>query len=40
MGRIKEFEGQHSGENMAEAIIEFIQKFGIASKVGYFMRAI
>ena len=35
--RIKELEGEHSGENMAEAIIEFIREFGIASKVGYFM---
>jgi hypothetical protein len=35
--RIKELEGQHSGENMAEAIMEFIREFGIASKVGYFM---
>ncbi|KAI7770097.1 hypothetical protein LZL87_013720 [Fusarium oxysporum] len=30
--RIKELEGQHSGENM-----EFIREYGIASKVGYFM---
>ncbi|KAK8912227.1 putative AC transposase [Metarhizium anisopliae] len=35
--RIKELEGQHSGENMAEAIMEFIREYGIASKVGYFM---
>jgi hypothetical protein len=35
--RIKELEGEHSGENMAEAIMEFIREFGIASKVGYFM---
>ena len=35
--RIKELEGQHSGENMAEAIMEFIREFGIATKVGYFM---
>ena len=34
---IKELEGQHSGENMAEAIMEFIREYGIASKVGYFM---
>jgi hypothetical protein len=26
-----------SGENMAEAIMEFIREYGIASKVGYFM---
>ena len=35
--RIKELEGQHSGENMAEAIMEFIRKNGIASNVGYLM---
>ncbi|KAK2468861.1 hypothetical protein H9L39_19453 [Fusarium oxysporum f. sp. albedinis] len=35
--RIKELQGQHSGENMAEAIMEFIREYGIASKVGYFM---
>ncbi|KAM4058301.1 transposase-like protein [Hirsutella rhossiliensis] len=35
--RIKELEGQHSGENMAEAIMEFIREYGIATKVGYFM---
>lgn len=35
--RIKELEGQHSGENMAEAIMEFVREYGIASKVGYFM---
>jgi hypothetical protein len=35
--RIKELEGQHSGEHMAEAIMEFIREYGIASKVGYFM---
>jgi hypothetical protein len=35
--RIKELEGQHSGENMAEAIMEFIREYGIASKVCYFM---
>ncbi|KAL5592831.1 hypothetical protein FOBRF1_013139 [Fusarium oxysporum] len=35
--RIKELEGQHSGENMAEAIMEFIREYGIVSKVGYFM---
>ncbi|EJP61141.1 putative transposase [Beauveria bassiana ARSEF 2860] len=34
---IKELGGQHSGENMAEAIMEFIREYGIASKVGYFM---
>ncbi|CEJ95262.1 hypothetical protein VHEMI10752 [[Torrubiella] hemipterigena] len=34
---IKELEGQHSGENMAEAIMEFIREYGIASKVGYFV---
>ncbi|OAQ57447.1 transposase-like protein [Purpureocillium lilacinum] len=35
--RIRELDGQHSGENMAEAIMEFIREYGIASKVGYFM---
>lgn len=35
--RIKELEGQHSGENMTEGIMEFIREYGIASKVGYFM---
>jgi hypothetical protein len=35
--RIKELEGQHSGKNMAEAIMEFIREYGIASKVGYFI---
>ena len=35
--RIKELEGQHNGEHMAEAIMEFIREYGIASKVGYFM---
>ena len=35
--RIKELEGQHNGENMAEAIMEFIRENGIASKVGYLM---
>ncbi|KJZ69426.1 hypothetical protein HIM_11176 [Hirsutella minnesotensis 3608] len=35
--RIKELDGQHSGENMAEAIMEFVREYGIASKVGYFM---
>lgn len=34
---IKELEGQHSGENMAEAIMEFIRENGIALKVGYLM---
>ncbi|OAQ61335.1 transposase-like protein [Purpureocillium lilacinum] len=34
--KIKELEG-HSGENMAEAVMEFIREYGIASKVGYFM---
>jgi hypothetical protein len=34
--RIKELEGQHNGEHMAEAIMEFIREYGIASKVGYF----
>lgn len=34
---IKELGGQHSGENMAEAIMEFIREYGIASKVGYFV---
>ncbi len=37
VARVKELDGQHSGENMAEAIIEFIREYGIASKVGYFM---
>ena len=35
--RIKELEGQHNGEHMVEAIMEFIREYGIASKVGYFM---
>ncbi|KAM4061804.1 transposase-like protein [Hirsutella rhossiliensis] len=35
--RIKELQGQHSGENMAEAIMEFVREYGIASKIGYFM---
>ena len=35
--RATELEGQHSGENMAEAIMEFVREYGIASKVGYFM---
>ncbi|KJZ68958.1 hypothetical protein HIM_11655 [Hirsutella minnesotensis 3608] len=35
--RIKELEGQRSGENMAEAIMEFVREYGIASKMGYFM---
>jgi hypothetical protein len=34
---IKELEGQHNGEHMAEAIMAFIREYGIASKVGYFM---
>jgi hypothetical protein len=35
--RIKELDGQHSGGNMAEAIVDFIREYEIASKVGYFM---
>jgi hypothetical protein len=35
--RIKELEGQHNGEHMAEVIMEFIREYGIASEVGYIM---
>jgi hypothetical protein len=35
--RIKELEGQHNGKHIAEAIMEFVQEYRIASKVGYFM---
>jgi hypothetical protein len=35
--KIKEMEKQHSAEHMAEAIMEFIREYGIASKVRYFM---
>ncbi|KJZ70440.1 hypothetical protein HIM_10178 [Hirsutella minnesotensis 3608] len=35
--RIKELQGHRSGENMAEAIMEFVREYGIASKVGCFM---
>jgi hypothetical protein len=35
--RIKELEGQHNGDHMDEAIIEFIREYGIALKVRYFM---
>jgi hypothetical protein len=35
--RIKELEGQHNGEHMAEEVMEFIREYGIASEVGYFM---
>ena len=34
---MQELDGQHSGANMAEAVMEFIRDFGIAYKVGYFM---
>lgn len=37
VGGIKELQGQNSGENMAEAIMEFIREYGIASKVRYFV---
>ncbi|OAA53662.1 Ribonuclease H-like protein [Akanthomyces lecanii RCEF 1005] len=35
--KVQELDGQHSGENMAEAVMEVIRDYGIAHKVGYFM---
>jgi hypothetical protein len=34
---LQELDGQHSGQNQAESIMEVINDYGIASKVGYFM---
>lgn len=34
---LRELDGKHLGLNMADCIIEVINDYGIASKVGYFM---
>ena len=34
---LKELNGTHSGQNQAESIMEVINDYGIASKVGYFV---
>lgn len=34
---LKEPDGAHSGENQAVSIMEVINDYGIASKVGYFV---
>ncbi|KFY19846.1 hypothetical protein V493_07817, partial [Pseudogymnoascus sp. VKM F-4281 (FW-2241)] len=34
---LKELDGAHSSENQAASIMEVINDYGIASKVGYFM---
>ena len=34
---LKELDGTHSGQNQAESIMEVINDYGIASKVGYFV---
>jgi hypothetical protein len=34
---LKELDGAHSGQNQAESIMEVINDYGIASKVGYFV---
>jgi hypothetical protein len=34
---LRELSGEHSGENQASLIIDIINEYGIASKVGYFV---
>jgi len=34
---LRELDGKHSGPNMADCVMEIINDYGIASKVGYFM---
>jgi hypothetical protein len=34
---LRELDGKHSGPNMADCVMEVINDYGIASKVGYFM---
>jgi hypothetical protein len=34
---LRELDGQHTGENQSQLIMEIIEEYGIASKVGYFM---
>ena len=34
---LRELDGKHSGPNMADSVMEIINDYGIASKVGYFM---
>ena len=34
---LQELNGEHTGQNQAESIMEVINDYGIASKVGYFM---
>ena len=34
---LKELDGKHSGPNMADCVMDIINDYGIASKVGYFM---
>jgi hypothetical protein len=34
---LREIDGRHTGTNMADCIMEVINEYGIASKVGYFV---
>ena len=34
---LRELDGKHSGQNIAGCIMQVINDYGIASKVGYFM---
>ena len=34
---LRELDGKHSGQNIASSIMQIINDYGVASKVGYFM---
>jgi hypothetical protein len=34
---LREIDGRHTGANIADCIMEVINEYGIASKVGYFV---
>lgn len=34
---LREIDGEHSGENQSTCIMEVVQEYGIASKIGYFV---